>query len=132
MINTNIGERIKQARQQLGYSAEQVAEFLHVSPTTIYRYENGDISKLPAKHVKPLAGLLGISPEHLMGWDEENKNDQEKPQWEKVKPKTIEAKIVSFGMDELPQQQRQMIVNMVTAMFPDTFKDMKGTENNDT
>ena len=44
-----IGQRIKDARLALGYSAEQVAAFLHVSPATVYRYENGDISKLPAK-----------------------------------------------------------------------------------
>ena len=40
-----IGDRIKEARQALGYSAEQVAAFLGVSPATVYRYENGDISK---------------------------------------------------------------------------------------
>ena len=62
------GERIKQARLALGYSAEQVAAFLHVSPATIYRYENGDISKLPSKFIKPLAEYLRISPAYLMGW----------------------------------------------------------------
>lgn len=62
------GERIKQARLALGYSAEQVAAFLHVSPATIYRYENGDISKLPSKFIKPLAEYLCISPAYLMGW----------------------------------------------------------------
>ena len=36
-----IGDRIKQARIALGYSAEQVAAFLDVSPATVYRYENG-------------------------------------------------------------------------------------------
>ena len=43
-----IGDRIKEARLALGYSAEQVAAFLQVSPATVYRYENGDISKLPS------------------------------------------------------------------------------------
>lgn len=67
-----IGERIKQARLALGYSAEQVATFLQVSPATIYRYENGDISKLPSKFIKPLAEFLCVTPEYLMGWTEEN------------------------------------------------------------
>ena len=66
-----IGERIKQARLALGYSAEQVAAFLQVSPATIYRYENGDISKLPSKFIKPLAEFLCVTPEYLMGWTED-------------------------------------------------------------
>lgn len=63
-----IGDKIKELRVSLGYSAEQVAAFLGVSPATIYRYENGDISKMPAKFVKPLADFLSTSPSELMGW----------------------------------------------------------------
>ena len=66
-----IGKRIKDARLALGYSAEQVAAFLKVSPATVYRYENGDISKLPAKFIKPLAEYLCITPAFLMGWSSE-------------------------------------------------------------
>ena len=66
-----IGERIKSARLALGYSAEQVASHLNVSPATIYRYENGDISKLSSKIIKPLADYLCISPSYLMGWSDE-------------------------------------------------------------
>jgi transcriptional regulator with XRE-family HTH domain len=55
----------------MGYSAEQIAEFLNVSPTTVYRYENGDISKLPAKFIGPLAHYLNVSPSYLMGWTDE-------------------------------------------------------------
>ena len=36
------GERMRLRRKQLGYSAEYVAEKLGCSPSTIYRYENGD------------------------------------------------------------------------------------------
>ena len=66
-----IGQRIKEARLALGYSAEQVAAFLNVSPATVYRYENGDISKLPAKFVLPLAEFLCVTPDYLMGWSED-------------------------------------------------------------
>ena len=37
-------------------------------------------------------------------------------------PKTAEARAVSFGMDSLPKEQRELILNMVTAMYPNTFK----------
>lgn len=69
-----IGEKIKELRQASGISAEQIADFLKVSPATVYRYENGDISKMPAKFIKPLADYLSSTPAILMGWD-----DQEAP-----------------------------------------------------
>ena len=66
-----IGDRLKQARLALGYSADQVAARLGVSPATIYRYENGDIAKLPSKHIKPLAEYLCVSPAYLMDWSDD-------------------------------------------------------------
>lgn len=36
----------------------------------------------------------------------------------KLAPQTPEARAVSFGMDQLSQEQREMILNMVRAMFP--------------
>ena len=40
------GERMKQRRKEIGFSAEKVAERLGVSPATIYRYEKGDQNEL--------------------------------------------------------------------------------------
>lgn len=67
----SIGDRVKECRIKLGYSAEQVAEKLGISPATEYRYENGDISKMPAKLIAPLAAYLLTTPQYLMGWKEE-------------------------------------------------------------
>lgn len=63
------GDRIKQRRKELGYSAEYVAEKLGVSPATIYRYENGDIEKMPGKILEPISRILHTSPAYLMGWE---------------------------------------------------------------
>ena len=63
------GEKMKAARVALGYSAEQVAAYLGCSPATVYRYEKGEISKMPAKTLKLLADYLCVSQEYLMGWD---------------------------------------------------------------
>lgn len=68
------GERMRLRRKQLGYSAEYVAEKLGCSPSTIYRYENGDIEKMPLDSLAPLASILLTSPEYLLsGSNEENK-----------------------------------------------------------
>lgn len=68
-----IGSRMKECRVILGYSAEQVAARLNVSPATIYRYENGDISKMPSQILKPLADFLCTTPGYLMGWSDEGR-----------------------------------------------------------
>lgn len=71
----SIGDRVKECRVKLGYSAEQVAAELGISPATEYRYENGDISKMPAKLIAPLATFLSTTPAYLMGWEDESISD---------------------------------------------------------
>ena len=64
------GERMKQRRKEIGFSAEKVAERLGVSPATIYRYE-GDIEKVPVDSLAELAKILQTTPAYLMGWEEQ-------------------------------------------------------------
>ena len=118
-----IGDRIKEARLALGYSAEQVAAFLEVSPATVYRYENGDISKLPSKFIKPLAEYLCITPEYLMGWTDEKPNIE-------AQPITPEARILAKGIDKLPQEQREQALAVIRAMF-NKYADYFEKETND-
>jgi len=70
VIHMSIGTRIKERRKALGYSAEDIAMRLGKSPATIYRYESGDIEKLPGELLAPLADILNTSPAYLMGWEE--------------------------------------------------------------
>lgn len=64
-----VGERMKTRRKQIGMSAEQVAELLNISPSTVYRYENGDIEKMGIDKLTPIAKALQTTPAYLMGWD---------------------------------------------------------------
>lgn len=70
------GERMKSRRKELGLSAEFVAEKLGVSPSTIYRYENGDIEKQPGDILEPLARILNTTPAFLMGWEESKRQSE--------------------------------------------------------
>ena len=106
----NIGDRIKQARLNIGYSAEQVAAFLQVSPATVYRYENGDISKLPSKFIKPLAEYLCVTPEYLMGWSDESAPVQDLP-------KNDEIRLLIRGLNKLSPDQLEQAKNVMKAMF---------------
>lgn len=64
------GDKIKARRKELGISAETLAAHLGVHPSTIYRYEKGDIEKCPIDILAPIAAVLNTTPANLMGWDE--------------------------------------------------------------
>lgn len=66
-----IGERIRQRRLELGLTADDVAAALGKNRATVYRYESNSIEKLPTTVLEPLAEVLGTTPAHLMGWDED-------------------------------------------------------------
>ena len=66
-----VGERMKARRKSLGISADKVAEALGVSRSTIFRYEKGDIEKVPSEHLEPIAYVLNTSVGYLMGWIED-------------------------------------------------------------
>lgn len=64
------GERMKARRKAIGLSAEKVAEELGVSAATIYRYEKGDIEKVPGNILWVLSDTLRTTPAYLMGWSD--------------------------------------------------------------
>ncbi len=68
------GDRMKFRRKELGLSAEKVAERLGVSPATVYRYEKGDIEKLPGDILPTLSDILQTTPAYLMGWTDDETN----------------------------------------------------------
>lgn len=105
-----VGDRIKEARLKLGYSAEQVAAYLGISPATVYRYENGDIAKLPSKHINPLAQFLCVSPAYLMEWPEDSAPAASTPEQDP------QIRIVSGYMENMTEEQKQQIVAIVRAV----------------
>ena len=63
------GERLRTLRKELGISADDVAKALGVSRATVFRYEKGDIEKVPGSMLEPLAKVLHTTPAYLMGWE---------------------------------------------------------------
>ncbi|SES18967.1 helix-turn-helix domain-containing protein [Streptococcus gallolyticus] len=66
----NVGERIKRRRKSMKMSADQLAERVGVSRSTIFRYEKGDIEKVGPDVLKGIAKALNTTPSFLMGWDD--------------------------------------------------------------
>ena len=100
------GERMKQRRKELGFSAEKVAERLGVSPATIYRYERGDIEKVPGDSLGELAKILQTTPAYLMGWEE--------------KPTAPAPRPIPKGFEPMPKMKKIPLVGSIACGTPIT------------
>lgn len=90
----NIGQKIKSRRNELGIKADELAKSIGVSPSTIFRYEKGDIEKMPASVLEKIAIKLKTSPAYLMGWTEDKGIDSS------YRPKTRAAHLEGENLTE--------------------------------
>ena len=61
-----IGLRIRKCREEQGFTREQFAELLNVSPITVFRWESG--SRIPeVLMIMEIAKVLGAEPNDLLG-----------------------------------------------------------------
>lgn len=65
-----IRKALYNARTSKGMSADTLAKLVGVSKTTIYRYEKGEIEKMPMQTLSKLSNVLGISPAFIAGLDD--------------------------------------------------------------
>lgn len=63
----DIGLKIKKTRKQRKISADDLAKKIGVAKSTIYRYENGDIGKMPVTRMKEIAKILDVDENELLG-----------------------------------------------------------------
>lgn len=70
-IKKEIGKRIKEKREELNLSQEQLANELgYKSKTSIHKVEQG-ITDLPQSKIEAFAKILKTTPAYLMGWEKE-------------------------------------------------------------
>ena len=97
----NVGYRMKQRRKELKLSADVVAEKIGVNRSTVFRYEKGDIEKLPIEILEPLSEILRTTPQYLMGWDN---NLDIMPIYSELEPPR-QQKIYNLAERELEEQR---------------------------
>lgn len=109
---------IKQLRLKAGLQQQELAAMLNVSKPTVSDWEHQrknprgeNLKKLSEIFHEDELVILGVVPP--AGSAPPNA------------PRTIEARIVSGGMDKLPKEQREQILAVVRAMFaqhPELFE----------
>jgi len=122
----NVGERIKQRRKSMKMSADQLAERVGVSRSTIFRYEKGDIEKVGPDVLKGIAKALNTTPSFLMGWDDIQESKSKDLEIISIynELKTPRQKKVLTYADNQLKEQRSEENNQVNSViqFPKLFR----------
>ena len=121
-MNLNFSENLKRLRKEKGVTQEKLSEIVGVSAQSVSRWELSicypDIEMLPG-----IANYFGVTVDELLG---------RPPADEKMVPRTLEARIISGGVDQLPKDERDRILSVLQAMYsnyPDLFDYEKGEDN---
>ena len=121
------GERIRLFREKKGLSQTELAKAAgYDSRSSISKIESGE-SDPSQKMLIRLAAALEVNASDLLS---------DTPVFEEdissLVPKTLEARIVSFGMDNLPKEEREKILSIPQTMYrnnPDLFKEDRSHDN---
>lgn len=70
----NIGQRLKQLREEKKLTQEDVGNLIGVTKATVNRYETGEIDIKRTIAIK-LSKVFNVSPAYIMGWEEPFNND---------------------------------------------------------
>lgn len=97
-----VHERIKQRRNELKMSVDELANKINKNRATIYRYEKGDIENLPLDILEPLANALDTTPQYLMGWNE---------------PDIKEIKIVNENIEFIYRGNKKSVMDQVERWY---------------
>ena len=108
-------DRIRELRIANGMSQDDLAKAMgYKDRSMITKIESGKVD-ISQKKIMAFARVLGTTPSYLMGW-----TDEKPPVFDA--PKTIEARIVSAAMDQMPQADREKALNLFKAVYSDYMK----------
>jgi transcriptional regulator with XRE-family HTH domain len=102
-------ERIKKRREELGISADILAEKIGVSRSTMFRYESGSIEKVDINKLALIAIALSTTVHYLMGWDDDKSSDEIK-------------KLATESDDELDAELIRLLGKISQARKPEAIR----------
>lgn len=104
----NVGDRMKSIRKQQGISADQLAESIGVSRSTIFRYEKGDIEKMPIEVVANVASSLHVSLIDLMGISDDSISEKITEIVSKLNPDR-QQNVYNYADNQLKEQNGKVV-----------------------
>ena len=117
-MKRSVHEIIKERRESLGYSLNELAERIGVNRSTVMRWENGDIENMKRDKIVSLSEALKISPAVIMGWE-----DTEEPKVAKV---SDTVKDINTLASQLDQSSQERLLAYAQGMYDIQNQDKKG------
>lgn len=68
-IDRSLGERLRDRRNAIGWSAKQLAEKMQIEPEDITQFEDG-VKRIPADRLLALSSILGVRPAYFFGFED--------------------------------------------------------------
>lgn len=104
-----VGENILRMRKRLGWTQEELATKMgYKSKSTINKIELG-INDIPQSKIVQFANVLGTTPAHLMGWNDEGKISPEEPELSEGEKMLLDL------FRRVPEDQQQLVLGMIRA-----------------
>lgn len=110
-----IAKRLKEKREEKGYTLEEAAKYINVSKVTLHRYENLTILNIPSDKIEILARLYETTPKYIMGWDDEKNTDE-------IKIVARNEKMIS-KFDKLSEKKKKIVENLINSYFDEDMED---------
>ena len=101
-------DKIKQRREELGLTLEEVGNIVGVGKSTVRKWETGDIANMRRDKIAKLAVALRTSPAYLLGYDEVEKAAD--PKVDGLSP--LEARLLDMFC-QFSDDQKEMILAQI-------------------
>ena len=115
-----LSDTIKDIRKKHYLNQAAFAKMIGVTQSAVSQWEN-DLTRPNSYQLEAIASAFNISIDELLA---DNIKETE------GLPKTPEARVLAKGVDRMPEQQRQAIMNMMVGLYPGLFE--KGNDADDT
>ena len=103
-----MAERIKERRNAMGFTQEELGEKLGLQKSAIAKYENGRVENMKRSVIADMATLLECSPAYLMGWDDNiNSSNTQMP----IKEKGIKVNVLGRVAAGIPIEAVENIID---------------------
>lgn len=126
---SSFAKRFSQIVEETGALPKELAVAIGVSMKTVYAWKSGERKPKPPT-VAQIAQIFGVTHEWLEGYAVEKYRPGA---LDLVPARTSEARLISHGVDAMPQEERERALSMFKLMFAqyaDLF-DAEDRENED-
>jgi len=110
----DMAEKIKRLRAKKGMTLEDVASIVGVGKSTVRKWETGIIENMRRDKILSLSEALGTTPEYLMGWEEDPKQDWPDGAIPIIRRTYNVLGNISCGEPVEPDQMQEVVVSEIT------------------